>query len=99
MIAEIYQHLLCQALLNHATWRSFGEIGKSLRTVERMNSNCFQILLSRLLCVCVSVCVESGAVFTVMDETPFEAHISSKTIFIPVCPQLFSNLTKDLDHF
>ena len=48
------------------------------------------------MCVCVCVCV---AVFTVMEETPFEAHTSSKTIFIPVCPQLFSKLTKDLDHF
>ena len=94
-MAEIYQHLLCRELLHHAAWRSFGEMGKSLRTVERMKSNCFQIRLSRLLCVCV----ESGAAFTVRDETPFEAHISSKTIFIPVCPQLFSKLTEYLDHF
>lgn len=86
VIAEIYQHLLCQALLNHATWRSFGEMSKSLRTVERMNSNCFQIPLSKLLCVCLCVCVQSGAVFTVMDETPFEAHISSKTILSQSVP-------------
>lgn len=27
------------------------------------------------------------------------ARVSSKTIFIPLCPQLFSRLTKDPSHF
>lgn len=45
---------------------------------------------------------EPGAVLTteqVQSRRMSGARVSSKTIFIPVCPQIFSRLTEDPGHF
>lgn len=71
---------------------------KSLRSIE----DDFELFPDSVIQDTASVQQESGAVRTaaqVKSKRIFGAHVSSKTIFIPLCPQLFSRLTKDPGHF